>query len=123
INDKIFSLTMDNTTTNKAAIRMLQEELSNIDLISIGCMCHILNLIVNAGMAEINKLQQKIKTRWNSVLDMFKRYIILHPVVKEMQLKELSMPLCLETNELSELESICKILKPFEIATTILSKD
>ncbi|CAG8753085.1 6364_t:CDS:2, partial [Gigaspora rosea] len=27
------------------------------------------------------------------------------------------------TNELLELESICKFLKPFEIATTILSKD
>ncbi|CAG8575282.1 22288_t:CDS:2, partial [Gigaspora rosea] len=56
----IFSLTMNNTTMNKAAIRMLQEELSNIDLISIGCMCYILNLIVNAGLVEINKLQQKV---------------------------------------------------------------
>ncbi|CAG8481391.1 15561_t:CDS:2, partial [Gigaspora rosea] len=60
INDKIFSLTMDNTTTNKAVIRMLQEELSNVDLISIGCMCHILNLIVNARLVEINKLWQKV---------------------------------------------------------------
>ncbi|CAG8816531.1 18429_t:CDS:2, partial [Dentiscutata erythropus] len=65
----------------------------------------------------------EIETRWNSVLDMFERYIILHPAIKEMQLKETSMPSCLEMDELLELELTCKILKPFAIATTILSKD
>ncbi|CAG8510495.1 2204_t:CDS:2 [Gigaspora margarita] len=160
IRDKIFSLTMDNTTTNKAVTRMLQDELPNINLISIGCMCHILNLIVKAGLGEIDKLRQKvhkvmkylanplangrlellesycrvvgvnflrpvleIDIRWNSTLAMFERYIILHPMIKEMYLKEPSMPSCLETEELLELESFCQILKPFEFAITILSKD
>ncbi|CAG8767017.1 3434_t:CDS:2, partial [Cetraspora pellucida] len=139
IKDKFFSITMDNTTTNKAVVRILQKELPNIDLISIRCICHILNLIVSAGMMEINILRQKvhkimkylanplangqIETRWNSVLDMFERYIILHPAIKEMQLKETLMPSCLEMNELLKLELTCKILKPFAIATTILSKD
>ncbi|CAG8618338.1 15554_t:CDS:1, partial [Dentiscutata heterogama] len=63
----------------------------------------------------------EIETRWNSVLDMFEKYIILHLVLKEMQLKEISMPLYLEINKLLELELTCKILKPFAIAT-ILSK-
>ncbi|CAG8611996.1 16681_t:CDS:2, partial [Dentiscutata heterogama] len=160
IRDKIFSLTMDNTTTNKAIARMLQDELPNINLIYIGCMCHIPNLIVKVGLAEIDRLRQKvhkimkylanplanrclellesyckvvgvnflrpvleIDIRWNSTLAMFERYIILHPVIKEMYSKEPSMPSCLETEELLELESFCRILKPFEVATTILSKD
>ncbi|CAG8544911.1 14092_t:CDS:2 [Dentiscutata erythropus] len=143
---------MDNTTTNKAVVQILQKELPNIDLISIRYMYHILNLIVNTGMMEINILWQKvhkimkylanslangriellklyckvvginflqpileIETRWNSVLEMFERYIILHPAIKEMQLKKTSFPPCLEIDELLELELTCKILKPFAI--------
>ena len=54
IKNKIFALTMDNTTTNKAVTRLLQKELHDIDIIFIGCMCHILNLIVKVGLTEIN---------------------------------------------------------------------
>ena len=54
---------------------------------------------------------------------MFERYILLHPAISKMYLKESSMPYCLEEEELAELESICQTLKPFEAATEILSKD
>ena len=35
----------------------------------------------------------EIDIRWNSTLSMFERYILLHPVINEMCLKESSMPL------------------------------
>ncbi|PKY12440.1 hypothetical protein RhiirB3_378457 [Rhizophagus irregularis] len=80
IKNKLFALTMDNTTTNKAVTQLLQRELPNVNIIFIGS-------------------------------------------IKEMCLKEPSMPPCLETEELAELESICQILKPFEDAIAVLSKD
>ncbi|CAB4400595.1 unnamed protein product [Rhizophagus irregularis] len=91
IKNKLFALTMDNTTTNKAVTQLLQRELPNANIIFIGSM--------------------------------FERYILLHLAIKEMCLKEPSMPPCLETEELAELESICQILKPFEDAIAVLSKD
>lgn len=91
IKNKIFALTMDNTTTNKAVSRLLQNELQNTGFISIGlsffniymflkffisfvfnfncilsycfflgCMCHILNLVVKEGLKEISQLQKKV---------------------------------------------------------------
>lgn len=47
----------------------------------------------------------------------------MHLAIKEIYLKELSMPPCLETEELAELESICQILILFEDATAVLSKE
>ncbi|CAG8647671.1 5954_t:CDS:2 [Cetraspora pellucida] len=43
--------------------------------------------------------------------------------ISEMCLKELSMLPCLEQKELIELESICQLLKLFEIAILVLSKN
>ena len=60
IKNKVFALTMDNTTTNKAVTKLLQKELPSVDIIFIGCMCHILNLIVKIGLTEMNQLQQKV---------------------------------------------------------------
>ncbi|CAG8448918.1 23109_t:CDS:2 [Cetraspora pellucida] len=114
IKDKFFSIIMDNTTTNKAVVWLLQKELPNIDLISIRfhkIMKYLANPLANGHIELIESYY------------MFKRYIILHLAIKEMQLKETSMPSCLEIDKLLELELTCKILKSFAIATTILSKD
>ncbi|CAG8770406.1 13853_t:CDS:2 [Cetraspora pellucida] len=114
---------MDNTTTNKAVTRILQDELPNINLISIECICHILNLIVKAGLAEIDRLQQKvhkvIKYLANPLANGHLEFLESYCRV----VGEPSMPSCLKTEELLELESFCQILKPFEVATTILFKD
>ncbi|CAG8625778.1 6882_t:CDS:2 [Dentiscutata heterogama] len=160
IKNKIFALTMDNTTTNKAVSRLLQNKLPNKELISIGCMCHILNLIVQEGLKEISSLREKIHkvmkylanplasgrlgvlesycqisglkflqpileidTRWNSTLAMFKRYIHLHPAIHKMCLKKSLMPDCLDNEDLITLKSFCQLLKLFESATLVLSKE
>ena len=54
---------MDNTTTNKAVTKLLQKELPSVGIIFIGCMCHILNLIVKLGLTEMNQLQQKVHNK------------------------------------------------------------
>ncbi|CAG8806757.1 12891_t:CDS:2, partial [Cetraspora pellucida] len=99
IKEKIFTLTMNNTTTNKAVGQLLKNKLQNQELISIVDMC------------------------WNSTLAMFERYIYLHPAIYEMCSKESSMPSCLENEEFVVLESFCQLLKPFEGATLILLKE
>ncbi|CAG8649075.1 2600_t:CDS:2, partial [Gigaspora rosea] len=79
-------------------IRMLQEELSNVDLISID---YLANPLAN-GCLELLESYCKVVG-----ID------FLQPILE----------IETQTNEQLELESICKFLKPFEIATTILSKD
>jgi hypothetical protein len=54
---------------------------------------------------------------------MFERYLHLHPAIQEMNSKDLSMPTCLDDESLIVLKSFCKLLKPFEIATSVLSKE
>ncbi|CAB5193363.1 unnamed protein product [Rhizophagus irregularis] len=137
IKNKLFALTMDNTTTNKAVTQLLQRELPNVNIIFIGLhkvVKYLANPLANGRLELLKSYCQvigidflrpilEIDTRWNSTLAMFERYILLHLAIKEMCLKEPSMPPCLETEELAELESICQILKPFEDATAVLSKD
>ncbi|CAG8630217.1 12646_t:CDS:1 [Cetraspora pellucida] len=65
----------------------------------------------------------EIDMHWNSTLAMFNRYQHLHLAIREMFLKEPLMPSCLECKDLIELESFCQLLKPFETATFVLSKD
>ena len=60
IKNKVFALTMDNTTTNKTVTKLLQKELLSVGIIFIGCMCHILNLIVKIGLSETNQFRQKV---------------------------------------------------------------
>ncbi|CAG8748562.1 23031_t:CDS:2 [Dentiscutata erythropus] len=84
-----------------AVSRIIQSELPNNNIISIGCMCHILNLIIKAGLARISELHKKI-----------------HKIMKY-----LANPLASEEEELIELKSVCQLLKLFEAATLVLSKD
>lgn len=65
----------------------------------------------------------EIDTHWNSTLLMFERYLHLHPAIQEMSSKDLSMPACIDDKSLIDLKSFCKFLKPFEIATSVLSKE
>ncbi|CAG8623419.1 5961_t:CDS:2 [Cetraspora pellucida] len=150
IKEKIFALTMDNTTTNKAVSRLLKNQLPNQELISI----------VKEGLKEISPLREKVHKlmkylsnplsssriemlesycrisrirplrpilevdmRWNSTLAMFERYIHLRPAIYEMCSKESSMPPCLDNKEFVALISFCQLLKPFESATLVLSKE
>uniref|UniRef100_U9UL13 hAT-like transposase RNase-H fold domain-containing protein n=2 Tax=Rhizophagus irregularis TaxID=588596 RepID=U9UL13_RHIID len=52
-----------NTTTNKAVTQLLQKELPNVNIIFIGCMCHIFNLIVKkqGNWLNLNQFVQVLK--------------------------------------------------------------
>ncbi|CAG8730950.1 15123_t:CDS:2 [Dentiscutata erythropus] len=121
IKEKLFGLTMDNTTTNKAVSRILQAELPYTNIVSIGCMCHILNLIVKVGLTGINHLQKKIHKIMkylanplsNSRLELLESYC---PINEMCANKSLTLP-CLSQEELINLKSVCQLLKPFESAT------
>ncbi|CAG8507311.1 3129_t:CDS:2, partial [Scutellospora calospora] len=112
IKEKIFALTMDNTTTNKA----VTNPLSSGRLEILESYCIILGIKFLRPVLEIN-------TRWNSTLAMFERYLYLHSAISEMCLKDPSMPPCLDHESFLILESFCQFLKPFEKATLILSKE
>ena len=64
IKNKVFALTIDNTTTNKAVTYLLQKKLSSVNIIFIRCIYYILNFIIKIGLTEMNQLQQKVYNIW-----------------------------------------------------------
>ena len=97
-------------------MKYLENPLANGWLELLDSYCRVIGIDLLWPVLEID-------IRWNSTLSMFERYILLHPAINEMCLKESSMPPSLEIEELEELKSVCQILKPFEDATVTLSKD
>ncbi|CAG8674757.1 6074_t:CDS:2 [Dentiscutata erythropus] len=134
IKEKIVAITMDNTTTNKAVIKEGLKEISQLKEKVHKIMKYLSNPL-SSGRIEILRsycrisgikpLQPilEIDTRWNSTLAMFERYIYLHPAIREMCSKESSMPSCLDNEEFAALKAFCQLLKPFESATLMLSKE
>ncbi|KAK1280524.1 hypothetical protein QJS04_geneDACA024144 [Acorus gramineus] len=68
IDKKLFSLTLDNASTNDAMVRSLKSSLTdktllplNGELFHVRCSAHILNLIVQDGLEEIKEMIQKIR--------------------------------------------------------------
>ncbi|CAG8601308.1 22825_t:CDS:2 [Cetraspora pellucida] len=98
IKDKVFALTMDNTTTNKAINQLLQNKLQNTKLITI-------------------------ETHWNSTLAMFERYLHLYPAIHEICSKEPLMPSCLNNKDFINLKSFCQLFKLFTSGMLVLSKE
>ncbi|CAG8781405.1 8515_t:CDS:2 [Cetraspora pellucida] len=143
IENKILALTMNNTATNKAVSRLLQNELSDKELISIGferiSILHkkvykIMKFLANplasnrlevlesycriSGIRFLKPILE-INTRWNFMLAMFERYLYLHLAIQEMSFKEPSIPTCLDDESLTVLKSFRQLLKPFEIAISL----
>ena len=63
INDKIMSITFDNASNNNASIPFLVERLKPPleAIFHIRCACHVLNLVVNDGLAEFSPVIEKIR--------------------------------------------------------------
>ncbi|GAY57751.1 hypothetical protein CUMW_181840 [Citrus unshiu] len=67
ITDKLFSILFDNASANTAAIDMMLRNISTLMLargskfFHVRCVCHIINLIVQAGMTHINHYLEKIR--------------------------------------------------------------
>ncbi|KAL4387019.1 hypothetical protein GQ457_09G022130 [Hibiscus cannabinus] len=71
--DKIFTVTVDNASSNDVAISYLRKKCSprgfciaNGKYIHMRCMTHIVNLIVVEGLKEMNKSVARVRGLWNS---------------------------------------------------------
>ncbi|KAH0642014.1 hypothetical protein KY290_033621 [Solanum tuberosum] len=70
--DNVFTITVDNASSNDVTVKEMFKQLSNWgtnimngDHLHVRCMAHILNLIVQDGLKEID-----VPTRWNSTYSM-----------------------------------------------------
>ena len=70
IEDKLFSITLDNASANKSMMDLLQENLlaksmlhCNGDLFHVCCAAHVLNLIVKDGLEVIDGVINDIRER------------------------------------------------------------
>ena len=66
--DKVFTITVDNATSNDVAISYLKKKLNNLGtsiqegkFIHLRCIAHILNLIVSDGLKEMNELVARVR--------------------------------------------------------------
>ena len=65
IDQRIFSLSLDNTSNNNIAVDFIKTTLSlscHGDLFHIRCICHILNLIVQSAFTEIKPMIENVRT-------------------------------------------------------------
>ncbi|KAG8091272.1 hypothetical protein GUJ93_ZPchr0011g27031 [Zizania palustris] len=64
LQDRIVSITLDNASANTTAMQILEPQLQSYIggyVIHQRCICHIINLITQAGMREIDALLSKIR--------------------------------------------------------------
>lgn len=72
---------------------------------------------------EPKRLIQQVPTRWNSTFFMFRRFILLKEAVKHcMALIEREWPI-IRSEDWDIMEEVCKVLQPFEEATSSISGD
>ena len=78
--DKVFSISVDNGTTNTKAIEYLMHESSftkilNGEFLHIRCSAHVLNLAVQEGIKKLSPLLDPIRMviRWTTKERKYKR--------------------------------------------------
>ncbi|GJY12240.1 zinc finger BED domain-containing protein RICESLEEPER 2-like protein [Tanacetum coccineum] len=82
IENKVFTITLDNTTNNNGLVECLKDQLSydalvyNGEFIHVRCCAHVLNLIVQSGLKvieeSIEKVQEYVKFMRGSAARMIK---------------------------------------------------
>jgi hypothetical protein len=81
----------------------------------------LMNFQINAGCRTPRKLLQDVVTRWNSTYYMLQRFVDLEDAVRStVAMLNVSLPQ-LSPSDWECLKELCKILKPFENATTVIS--
>ncbi|XP_050236367.1 zinc finger BED domain-containing protein RICESLEEPER 1-like [Mercurialis annua] len=107
IEDKVWSVTVDNAAYNDVAIRMLKENLSYknqlpIDgkLFHVRCCAHILNLLVHDGMSEIGNIIKDVRDSVKHIVNVESRLITFGEIVKQLKLssKQLILDCCTRWN-------------------------
>ncbi|CAG8713759.1 16141_t:CDS:2, partial [Cetraspora pellucida] len=135
---KVFSITTDNGANVKSAVQKM-------DVTNIKCAEHTLQLSVNLGLKEIDRLISKclkepldvikdVDTRWNSTFYSIERLVSLKPAIIQLHSTlnnhtvrkirrgaEMMSSFLSSENEFELLNELIVILSPFDKATQFLS--
>ncbi|KAK3193232.1 hypothetical protein Dsin_024542 [Dipteronia sinensis] len=135
IEKKIFSITLDNASSNKSFIDILKTQLnlkkapvSDGDFLHICCCAHIVNLIVQDGLKEIDEaqvrnqtflgcckqvsldskmgLKQDVPTRWNSTFCMLQSAIYYRLAWCSLELSDTNFKHCPCPSEWEKVQKI-----------------
>ncbi|XP_021757908.1 zinc finger BED domain-containing protein RICESLEEPER 2-like [Chenopodium quinoa] len=111
IQKNIFSITLDNASSNNVFAENLKGELELIcggEFFHVRCCAHILNLIVQDGLKEIDEVVYKIRES--------AKYSLIH-----FQKVDANYVHCPSVEEWGRVEKICKFLKVFHYVTLAFS--
>ncbi|XP_022737224.1 zinc finger BED domain-containing protein RICESLEEPER 2-like [Durio zibethinus] len=135
IKNKVFTLSVDNASSNDVAIKILKDTFSRNKMLLCGgklfhvrCCAHILNLMVQDGLSKIkNQLQlpdRKLildcKTRWNSTFEMLSIAIKFKEVFLRLKERESHYECCPSHEDWKKVKKVCEILEVFNSTTKII---
>nr|XP_027096077.1 zinc finger BED domain-containing protein RICESLEEPER 1-like [Coffea arabica] len=141
IESKIYTVSVDNASNNDTALRCLKDTFSRNKcllakgkLFHVRCCAHILNLMVQDGLSEIQgiihdiqlRLPERVliydcKTRWNSTYEILACAFKFNEVFPRFKDRESSYTFCPSTEDWEKVKKVCSILGVFWNATHIIS--
>ena len=107
IEDKVWTVTVDNASYNDVAVRMLKDNLPYKNqlplsgkLFHVRCCAHILNLLVQDGLSEIGEIIKNVRESIKYVIQSESRLNIFGDIVKQLKLssKQLILDCCTRWN-------------------------
>ena len=107
IEDKVWTVTVDNASYNDVDVRMLKDNLSYKNqlplsgkLFHVRCCAHILNLLVQDGLFEIGEIIKNARESVKYVIQSESRLNIFGDIVKQLKLpsKQLILDCCTKWN-------------------------
>ena len=103
IEGKVSTITVDNATYNDLAVKMLQDSLSfhksfplKGQLFHVRCCAHILNLLVQDGLFEIQHIIENVRESVKYINPSIQRLTMFSYIIKQLQLpnKRLILDCC-----------------------------
>ena len=95
IEDKIFTISVDNAAYNDRAVRTLKENFSRVKRLSCGgrlfhirCCAHILNLLVKDGLAKIEYVIEEVREGIKYINHSEARRQIFSNVAHQLQIRD-----------------------------------
>ncbi|KAK9683288.1 hypothetical protein RND81_10G129200 [Saponaria officinalis] len=116
IENKVFSLTLDNASNNDKAQDYLKATLNGW-----GCLLHFRSAVEQAGLKDTKALWLDVPTRWNSTYMMLDRALIYRDAFNKLNLVDKTYIYCPDYFEWDTVEKIRDVLGPFNDITELFS--